>query len=275
MTSTEVAVTDDNQLPDYLRNYEGPTGAEGIENDDLTIPRIYLAQGLTPAVKDGKVNDGDLFLNLTETALAEAGEPLVIVPLIRTKEYLLWRNREDDDGGVMARATLRDDGKYHWDKPHETFETVYGKPPKKVVYETGDPFESTDEEGLHVWGSSFPEDPDSPPAAAVHYNYIVMLPEHDGMIAGISLSKTQVGRAKDFNAMLKLGNAPIFARKFVVVSEDDKRGNNDFKNYRFRPAGFVDEATMRSNLAIIESFEGINVNFDESSDSDDTESDDL
>lgn len=269
MTS-EVAVTD-NQVPAYLRDYQGPTGAEGIDSDDLTIPRIYLGQGMSPAVKAGKVSEGDLYLNITETALAEAGEPLLIVPLIRSKEFLLWRNRDDDGGGVMARAVLdRTTGKFVWDKPNQTFDTIYGKPPKKVSYTTG---VDTDDDDLTQWGSAFPDDPDSPPAAAVHYNFIVMLPEHDGMIAGMSLSKTQVGRAKDFNAMLRLGSTPIFARQFVVTSEDDKRGNNVFKNYRFRPAGFVDEATMLSNKTIIDSFEGTNVSFDEASE--EAHSDDL
>ena len=265
--------TVDSTLPAYLQDYSGPTGAEDIGSEDLTIPRIVLGQALTPAVKDKKVEEGDLFLNITEQALVEAGEPLLIVPLIQTKDYLLWRDRNDNGGGVMARATLdRTVGKHRWDKPNQEFTTTYGRPPKKVTWKTG---EFVDDDGLKMWGSAFPDDKDSPPAATVHYNYIVMLPEHDGMIAGMSLSKTQVKRAKDFNAMLKLGNAPLCARLFYVVSEDDKSNSGEFKNLRFRPAGFVDEATMLRNQALVDSFAGVNVNFDESSESDDTDNEDL
>lgn len=263
----------DNAVPAYLQKYEGPTGTETFDNEDINIPRIYLAQALSPSVKDGKINEGDLFLNVTETALAKAGEPLQIVPLVQSKEYILWRNRSDNKGGIMARATRDPNhpkGWHRWDKPNQTFETTYGKPPKKVVYETANYVE---EDGLKEWGTAFPEDPNSPPAAAAHYNYIVMLPEHDNMIAGMSLSRTQLGRARDFNTMLRMKKVPIFSRIFAVFTEDDNRDAGEFKNYRFRPIGQVDDATFELTSSIVEGFTNVNVTFDESSDA--AENDDL
>lgn len=257
-------VTVDQNLPAYLQSYEGTTGAEGIDNDDLTIPRIMFAQALSPVVKEGKVKDGDIFLNITQETLAEKGDPLVIVPLVTFKEYLMWRDRKDNGGGLMARATAVNYGdgeiRYEWDKPNETFDNkIDGKKP--VQWTTGQYLDDTD---LKSWGTSDPDDKNSPPAAQIHYNYIVRLPEFGNMIAAMSLSVTQVKRAKDFNAMLKLGNAPIFARKFIIVSEQDKSDSGEYFNVRFRPYGYVTEEEMRDNEAVVKSFSNVNVKFDQS-----------
>lgn len=259
----EVANVEEAGLPAYLQEYQGPTGAEGIDNEDLTIPRIMFAQAMSPVVKEKKCADGDIFLNITQEVLAEKGEPLVVVPLITYKDYLLWKDRKDGGGGLLARASaVQVDGetKYAWDKPNSTFTTKIGGK-KEVEWTTG---LYVDDEGhnLKEWGSSDPDDPKSPPAAAVHHNYIVRLPEHGNMIAAMSLAITKVGRAKDFNAMLKLGNAPIFARKFLLSTEDDNRDAGEFANVRFRPYGYVTEDEMKDNEEVIKSFANINVTFD-------------
>ncbi len=254
-------------LPAYLQDYQGPTGAEGIDNEDLTIPRIMFAQAMSPVVKEKKCEDGDIFLNITQEVLAQKGEPLEIVPLIAYKDYVLWRDRKDNGGGLMARASavvVDGETKYAWDLPNTTFDNKIGGK-KAVKWTTG---VYVDDEGfdLKAWGSSDPDDPKSPPAAAVHHNYIVRLPQFGNMIAAMSLSITKVGRAKDFNAMLKLGSAPIFSRKFLLSTEDDNRDSGEFANVRFRPYGFVTEEEMKENEDVIKSFKNINVTFDRSED---------
>ena len=264
----ELATVEEGGLPAYLQDYQGPTGAEGIDNEDLTIPRLVFAQALTPAVKDGKVKDGDIFLNITQETLASKGDPLVVVPLITYKEYLLWQDRKDRGGGLLARASaVKVDGetKYAWDKPNTVFDNKIGGK-KAVQWETGE-FVDSDGFDLKSWGTSDPDDGSSPPAASVTHNYIVRLPEFGNMIAAMSLSVTQVKRAKDFNAMLKLGTAPIFARKFILSSEEDKSDSGEFFNVRFRPYGYVTEEEMAANEDVIKSFENINVKFEQTDDS--------
>lgn len=268
----EVA-TVETALPAYLQDYQGPTGAEGIDTEDITIPRLVFAQALTPAVKDGKVKDGDIFLNITQETLAAKGDPLVIVPLITYKEYLLWKDRKDGGGGLLARATavnLNGETKYAWDQPNTTFDNKIGGK-KAVKWETG-VYVDDDDRNLKVWGSSDPDDASSPPAASVHHNYIVRLPEFGNMIAAMSLSVTQVKRAKDFNAMLKLGTAPIWSRKFILSSEEDKSDSGEFFNVRFRTYGHVTEQEMAENEDVIKSFSNINVKFDQTNDSPDNKS---
>ncbi len=268
--SKEVAVVNgiiplEQGLPEYLKGYTGPTGAEGLTNEDMTIPRIELAQGLTPAVKDGKVADGDLFLNITQETLASKGDPLVIVPLVTYKEYLLWKDRADDGGGLLARASaVQVDGitEYAWDKPNETFKTKIGG--KLAVEWTTGVYVDDKDHNLKVWGSSIKGDDTSAPAATETHNYIVVLPEHGNIVAAISLSVTQLKRARDFNSMLGLGETPIWSRVYVVNSEDDSRKAGEFNNVRFRPYGMLDEASTARNKNLVDRFAGMNVNFDKS-----------
>jgi hypothetical protein len=257
---TDVAVAQNTSVDQY----RGETGTEHMGQDDFTIPRIHLGQGLSPAVQAGKVKEGDLYLNIDEVALEQ---PVLIVPIIASKEYLLWRNRDVEEGGVMARATYNPKTKlFEWDQPNTKFETVYGKPPKKVVYETGDAFDSQDTEGLHTWGTAFPEDPDSPPAATVHHNYVVLLPEHDMMIAGMSLSRSSLSRARNFNTMLHFGSGsgnPMWYKAYSLSSESDKSGNHTYMNYSFRPAGNSTDEQREYAAMVRDSLIG-RVSFDES-----------
>jgi hypothetical protein len=181
-----------------------------------------------------------LFVNVTGEVLAEPDEQIPFVPLVFAKEYILWRPRKDNGGGILARARpVLENGRvrYKWDKPNTVFDVkVEGK--IAVQWKTGT---YIDEDGLGEWGSEVPGDKESGIAATAHYNYVVALPTRDNMIAALSLSRTAAKKAKDLNAMLKMGSAPMFARVFTVQTVDDHKDDDKFKNYKFRPHGFVQD----------------------------------
>lgn len=247
---TELTVKKENAvavgLPSYLAEYKGPRGTEGIESNDITIPRIKVGQSMSEEVKSGKIKEGDLYLNITGEVLAKAGEVLRAVLLVRSKEFILWRPREDNGGGILARAKPVQDGdngvRYMWDKQNASFEVKVGGK-VKVVWKTK---KFIDEDGLDQWGSEIPGDADSSIAATAHHNFIVMLPDHGNMVAALSFSKSQVKKAKDWNAILKLSPAPIFARLFNVTTVDEKNDQGDFKNFDVKPAGFVEEGDFNN-----------------------------
>lgn len=246
---TEVAVLVDNSVPAFLQGETGYTGAENIDKTDITIPQIKLGQALSSEVKDGTVNEGDLFLNVTGEVLAESGKPLRFIPIAGSKEYLLWRDRNYENGGIMARAKkskdLTPDGDpiYVWDKPGETFKNKV-KGAVAVEWTTeADGLIPT--KGLDAWGSEIPGDDESGKAATAHHNYVVCLPDNGNMIAAFSLSRTQVKAANDFNAMLKMANLPIYARLFTVTTFEQTKGNDTWSNLRMKPAGVLqDEETF-------------------------------
>ena len=252
--SKAIAKTGPGGVPAYLAGYTGPTGSEDIGAEDVTIPRIKLAQGLTPEVKDGTVPDGCLFLNVSGEILAAPGDPLRFTPVAVGKEFILWNPSRGD--GILARARRVFDGgraRYEWDKKNETFSVKFKNSPK-IKWTT---MTYVDENGMDQWGSAIPGDKDSGIAATAHHNYVVVLPDHGNMVCALSLSRSQVKRAKDLNALLKMGNAPIFARVFEVRSDGEKNDEGEFFNYKFVPAGFVEKSDD------FEAFKGLNDGFKE------------
>jgi hypothetical protein len=122
--SSAVAVVN-SSLPSYLAGFTGPTGTEDIGAEDVTIPRLKIGQDMNKEVQSGDVERGDLFLNVTGATLVEAGSKLPFVVLARAKEYILWRPKKDNGGGILARAkpvNTPDGVRYAWDKPNTTFD---------------------------------------------------------------------------------------------------------------------------------------------------------
>lgn len=241
--------------PDYLKTYDGNLGTEDMGSDDLTVPRLKLAQALSPEVQDGDLKAGNIFLSLTGQRLDNEGV-LRIVPIAYTKEYILWRPRQDNGGGILARARRVDTPsgiRFGWDQPNCKFEVkVGGNIP--VIWETK---EYIDQDGLDRWGSEIPGDSTSGMAATVHHNYVVSLPDHDNIVAALSMARSQTKRAKDFNGILKLGNAPMFARVFdirVIDEQSKKKNNAKYKNLQIVPAGFVPEESFSFFKSLAETF---------------------
>lgn len=234
-------------MPDFLKDYQGPLGTESIETEDVNIPRLKLAQGLTPEVKDKLVNDGDLFHSITKQIIIPQGQTGLVIPVAYSKEYILWRDRKDG-GGIFARAKRVLHGgevRYAWDKPNSSFEhKLQGT--VKVIWKTR---EFIDQDGLDKFGSSFPQDGESQPAATAHFNYIMALPDFDYTLVAVSFARSSAKKAKDLNAMLKMGGAPMFARVFQLgaVPAQNEQGDRYF-NYSVMPAGFIQDATAFQNL---------------------------
>jgi len=237
---SEVAVLDTN-LPAYMQDYKGPTGTEDIDIEDITIPRIKLAQGLSPEVTAGTVKLGSLFLNVTGEVLAEPGEDLAMICVARSKEFILWQDRQFDGGGILARAhkvTVNGETRYEWDKQGQTFENKI----KGILPVTWKTLRYVDENKMDKFGSANINDPDSHPAATAHHNFVVVLPNHDNLVAAISLSNSQVKRAKDWNFMLNSGGQPIFIKEFLCKSvEEVNKAGDEFRNLDFKPNGFIEK----------------------------------
>jgi hypothetical protein len=263
-------------LPAYLQNYKGPLGTEGIDKDDVTIPRLKMAQSMTTQVKDGDMEEGALYLNITGEALWNPGDkPLRVVPIAQAKSYILWKDRKDG-GGILARAkpVRGKDGvtRYKWDKPNQSFDNkVDGK--TKVVWKTKN---YIDEDGLGEWGSEIPGNKESGMAATAHHDYVFALPDHDGLICAVSMSKSQVKKAKDFNATLKMGgDAPIFSRVFELSTAPETNEHGSFANYSLKPAGFVEKKEdFEKFAAYSKGFTGTGFTVDQSDGGDDDEEND-
>ena len=234
MAKAKKAVAKINQgdLPAHLQDYSG-AGQEDIDKDDILMPRLKLGQSMTPEVKDKLFDEGDLFHNITKEVVCKAGDSLKVIVVAYHKEYILWGDRKGPkDGQMLARARkVLDKGvpRYKWNRPNEEFEDqVEGIVP--VKYKTA---EFVDQDGLGDWGSQIPGDPKSGIAATAHYNYIVMLPEHDNEMIALSLSRSADRKAREFNTVRHKGKYPIFARVYKLSTFIDTADENRFANYQF------------------------------------------
>lgn len=89
---------------------EAPLGFGEDDADDILIPRIKVAQALTPEVKERKVDIGDIFNSLTMDVLTDK----VFIPVCKFNNHIWWRPR-NDGGGIICRAAdgrvgIREDG---------------------------------------------------------------------------------------------------------------------------------------------------------------------
>lgn len=235
------------QVPDWMKDYAGPLGTENIDAEDVNIPRLKLGQSMTPEVKDKIVNDGDMFHSITKQVIVPVGEADVFIPIAYHKEYILWRDRSEG-GGIFARANrvVSDNGdiRYMWDKPNSVFTTKI-KGAVKVEWKTK---QFIDEDGLGEFGSMIPGDKESQPAATAHYNYIMYHPRTESLVA-VSFNRSSAKKAKDMNAMLKMGNIPMFMRCFKIGAVPDQNDSGDkFYNYAVVPAGLVQDQDLFNML---------------------------
>jgi hypothetical protein len=229
-----VAKKDDNALPAYLQGVADTT-KDNFTSDDVAIPAIKLLQGTSPECQDFDAASPGVFWH---TGLdIPLGKELVFIPCSRRRKYLLQAPL-DDGQGVLARA---DDGET-WDRTGEW--TVQVDKKTKVQWKIDNL--SVEKSGLTEWGTYDPTDEDSPPAATLFYDYLVLIP--DLMDAGpvvISLARSAIKKAKkglnDKIALHKNNGRPMQALMFLAKPVVENSPSGDFYNWSFTGAGFVQE----------------------------------
>src|SRR5208282_239301 len=230
----EIAVIETKeQIPDYLKHdlNKGNLGMETLGNQDMTVPRLKVMQGLSPEKERFSwLKNGDFFHTAHEIALPQ---PLLAVPIIINKRYILWRPRSQG-GGILARAN---DGKT-WMPSNTKFSvslTAKEGGPANVVWETK---KSVLESGLANWGTSNPNDPNSAPAATLMYNILLAFPANEGISpAVLTLQRTGEKVAKALHMKLRNTNRPIFQCVVRFTTFLDHGGGNEFYNVNTELAG--------------------------------------
>ncbi len=217
--------------PSYLDNYHDEARLD-ISKDDILMPRLKLAQGMSDEVKDKKCQEGDFIHNITQQVLCKAGESMRVIVIAYSKEFILWYDRKGPSDGIAARArkvNTPEGTRYAWNVPGAVIEDKIGGV-APVKYTLGKYIE---DDGLGEWGSQIPDDENSPPAATAHSNYIVCLPDLGKQLIAISLSRSADKVARQFNTLLKMGDVPECARIYTMSSFEDQHDDNRFANWQF------------------------------------------
>jgi hypothetical protein len=231
----EVAPVDvKSNLPAHLQK-PAAVKAGNLDSSDRIIPRIKLMQGISPeltAYNDAK--NGEFWHTLAEKSL---GDSFRFVVIRVHKTLVLWAPR-GDERGILARSN---DGKT-WDKPDETFEVKLKTSPTKQKWMTKG---SVAESGLAEFGSSVKEDPNSPPAAALTYNWLILpIDEPELGVAVLINSRSAVKPAKNLWSKIDTGDVPFYYRIYEAKSKVEGQGSDVFNNYQYTSDGYVEDPDL-------------------------------
>lgn len=251
-TTAVATVESKNQLPAYLQGGGHLTGLEGLDSNDFVIPRVMLLQGTSEQVETFEAaKSGDFWLNVLDIPL---GKNVTFTPLLNRKRYMLLAPMEDGKG-VLARA---DDAKT-WNTLGKWSIKMKGVR-EPIIWEIDD--YDVKRSGLAEFGTANPDDPKSPPAATIFYDYLVLLhgvPEIEGTPVLISLARSSARKARDLNGKIGFINAPMQSRKFDARPvKDSNPDGQDYWNWQFEGAGWVEEDFFNSAKAAADRFSTMN-----------------
>jgi hypothetical protein len=236
--SKSTAVTKADEKPDYLKQLEEQNAGNGqtdnFDSSDVVVPQVKLLQGLSAECEqfdDAKA--GRFWHTGFDQSL---GDNFDFVICSRRKKYLLLAPLEDGQG-VLARA---EDAKT-WDRMGE-WEVKLPQTKRTAKWQIGDL--DVAKSGLDKWGTYDPEDNDSPPAATMFYEYLIILPDHpDWGAAVLSLSRSQIRKAKKgLNDKIQLHRSagrPLQSLVFNAKSVDEQSASGSYKNFQFTQNGFA------------------------------------
>lgn len=257
----ELATTQGNQLPAYLKDYQGGSGLQGLDSSDFIIPRIKLLQGTSPELETHEnAKSGNFWLNVMDISI---GDHFLFTPILNRKRFMLMPPLVEGQKGVFARA----DNGQTWNTLGEWDVKLKGVR-GAVKWKIEDL--NVRQSGLAEFGSSNPDDPDSNPAATMFYDFLVLLHDQPDITSPVllSLARSSAKKGKDLQGKIGFGNAPMQARKFQAQRVADQSSEGPFHNWQFGASGFVDETFFARAKALETEFRGKNFRGAEDEDTD-------
>lgn len=204
--------------PAFL-NQNDSRGTEHLTKDDLKMPRIALAQQMSPQLDEGNaqfiegLKQGDMFNSVTEEIIGKGPITFTVVRCDPPR-YVEFNPREQG-GGVKDPNVA----------PHDP-RTQFG--PNGEI-----------------------------PIATKFYDFIIARTDKPDLswnerLVALSLKSTGLKVAKQLNTFMKLRNAPIFSGNYSlgVVKEENAKGK--FYNFTVKNAGWIDEASYKQAEAAFE-----------------------
>jgi len=216
------------EVPEWLRRSDGapPAGLENMDRQDMTLPRLGLAQALSPQLSesDPKYIDGlrpGMFFN---TITKESyGKSVQLVPLLFYKTRILF-GAIDDGGGLRCQSPDNLVG--------------IGEPGGTCIKCPFSQFGSArNGEGKGTACNQF-------------FNYAALI-VNDGAVSPegllvFSLKSSALRVAKDWNALIRIRNLDIFAGVYEITSVERKNDVGRWYEPVVNPAGNVTRETYES-----------------------------
>lgn len=241
-----VATINNGDLPDYLKGKDKSVSFGNTDSSDFIVPRMKLLQGISPELQQfEQARSGEFW----HTILNESfGAEMSVVPVRCQKTYALWAPR-NDERGMLALAS----DAIHWDIPDLEFEVKHKNVKSPVKYSLG---KTVEESGLAKFGSMIPDDPTSPPAAALTYQMLFVDPNRMEIGPFIVFNtRSSVKPGKELISKIDLRAVDHFAQRYTMraVAAKNKDGQ-EFCNYQYVADGYVDEDVFAVTQQLYERF---------------------
>lgn len=211
------------QLPAHLKNATSGRGTENVSVDDIAIPRIQLAQALSPCVDEEDdnyiegISKGDIYNSLTEELY---GKAVSIIPTVYRKEFQIWRSQRTTGSRYFGS--------------YESME-IASKELDTLV--AGDPKLKDSLEILDV------------------PTFFVIAVSEAGELseAVISFPRTKSKVARKLNSLIRMAGVDSFAKLYSLSSVNDESDAGKFYNFNVSALGFVSEDQYAAAEALYES----------------------
>jgi len=200
--TTEIQKVENTQLarPSYI-----PQGAEGTEHlrkEDLQLPRLALAQQMSPQLLEGDpkfvtgLKFGDLFNTLTGDVYGKGPISFAVI-------------RADAPRGVEFNPLSEGGGIKDFHVPLTDPRMLFGPNGEK-------------------------------PIATKFYDYILILLPQKEMVA-LSLKSSALTVAKQLNALMKFRRSPVWTGLYTLTTSVQKNAKGSFAVYQVKNSGWVPE----------------------------------
>jgi len=180
----------------------------GMGQEDITIPRIVVLQGLSPEVMDGKGKPGEFYIKGFERNLGKG--PIEFIVILRSKSRLRWRDLKLG-GGILCQS-----------------------PDAKLG--VGNPGGECEKCSLASWQTDTGQ-----PGCDLYQNIIMVLrKDEDWIPMALSGNRTKLKPIKNLNSLLMLEmtkGRPMFAKAYSLepMQKQNTQGMQYF-TYRISPA---------------------------------------
>jgi hypothetical protein len=202
----------------------------GLEQEDVTIPRIVILQGLSPEVTEGRGKPGEFFIKGLERNLGD--DPVEIVILMRSKSRIRWQDLTLG-GGILCQS-------------------------KDSKLGTGDPGGDCSVCPHAAWSGT------GKPSCDLYQNLVVVLRnDEDWFPVALSGNRTKLKAMKNLNSLLLTELAkgrPLFSKSYLLesVNKTSSKGLKYF-SYRISPNASnaqIPEDEQQQAYAIYNSLKG-------------------
>ncbi len=195
MTEEKAIANVDKSMPSFLQKLDdGKVSNEGYEHlkkTDIQIPRLSIAQGLSPQMIEGKaeyiegLKMGEMFNSMSGDIYEMGPIPFYIVKMV--PPFAMEFIPRKEGGGVKDRNVPLDDPRMEW---------------------------TEDEEGNIV-----------KPIATLFYEYVIVLEESLEVI-GLSMKSTSLKAAKKLNGLVAMRKKPVYWGRYLLgtVREENNEG---------------------------------------------------